>query len=265
MPNKIVTIAGSDSISGGGIQADLATFAEYGVFGFSAITSIVTIVDDDFRIHEIDLTTLKEQLETIFALPDILAIKIGLLPSVEIIGLVSDILAKNQDKFIVCDPVLVFKETSDVSTAHFAQEMIDNIFPYADILTPNLEEAMIFANMQEIRTLDDVHLAARRIIRKGAKSVVIKGGNRLAGDMAYDFYYDGLVSHTFANKKLDVNSNNGSGCTFSSAIASNLANGLPMIVAIEDAKEFVYEGIKHGIAISEELGNVWQAARRKCN
>ena len=262
MPKKILTIAGSDSISGGGIQADLATFSEYGVFGFTAITSIVTILDDQFFIHETELSILREQLETIFAQKDIAAIKIGLLPNIPIIQLVSEFLAKNQDKYIVCDPVLVFKETKNVSTVHFAQELIDAIFPYADIITPNLDEARVLADMQFIHTLEDMHLAARNIVRKGAKSVIIKGGSRLHGEHACDYYFDGIVRQTFETQKLLVNTNNGSGCTFSSAIASNLANGLSMIEAIKDAKDFVYQGIKYGLPIDDSLGNVWQAARR---
>ncbi|MDR2832898.1 MAG: bifunctional hydroxymethylpyrimidine kinase/phosphomethylpyrimidine kinase [Streptococcaceae bacterium] len=262
MPKKIITIAGSDSISGGGIQADLATFSEYGTFGYTAITSIVTIIEDGFHIYETDIKILKEQLDTIFAQKDIAAIKLGLLPNKEIIELVGTYLAKHQDLFIVCDPVLVFKETKDVSTVDLAQELVEHIFPYSDILTPNLAEAMVLADMKAIETLDDMHLAATKILAKGAKSVVIKGGARLNGSIAYDYYYDGKNAETFMNQKLEVNTNNGSGCTFASAITANLANGALMLDAIKDAKDFVYQGIKLGVPINDEIGNVWQGARR---
>lgn len=262
MPNRILTIAGSDTLSGGGLQADLVTFSEYGNVGFTAITSIVTVVQEEFFIHPIEQRLFKEQLKTIQSLPKMDGIKIGLLPNVAMIKEVGGFLQKNQEAFVVCDPVLVFKETGTQVVENEAQAMIQHIFPFADIVTPNKEEARVLSEMCEIHTIDEMKAAAEKIHRLGAKSVVVKGGARLDGGLAVDVFYDGIDFLTLETKKLDTLNNNGAGCTFASAITSAKVNGMTVQEAIIDAKDFVYQGIQHGVVLTDTIGNVWQSARR---
>ncbi|SJZ48541.1 pyridoxine kinase [Pilibacter termitis] len=265
MPKKIITIAGSDSLSGGGVQADLATFSQYGLFAFSALTSIVTVVEDDFVIHEITSMLLTEQLETIFAFENISAIKIGLLPNVEIIRLVGEYLKNHANIPVILDTVMVFKETGTVTLSEIKEAMIEYLFPFAEIVTPNLEEAKVLSGMETINTIEEMEVAARRIHALGVKNVVIKGGERLAGVDACDVLFDGEVMREFHAKKLSGNRNNGAGCTFASAIAANIALSRSIYDAVSDAKEFVYEGIQNGVELTNEIGNVWQGARNHKN
>lgn len=128
MVKKLLTIAGSDSLSGGGIQADLATFNEFGYFGLSVITSIVTVTNDNFKIYPTDLKIIQAQLDSTLALDDIAAIKVGLLPTVDIIDLVAEYL-KKVDVPVIVDPVMVFKETDSTNTDFLVQEIKNQLLP----------------------------------------------------------------------------------------------------------------------------------------
>jgi pyridoxine kinase len=261
MPKKIITIAGADSLSGGGIQADLATFAEYGLFGFSAITSIVTVVNEEFLIHDMPLALVREQLDTIFAIPDIAGIKVGLLPTREIIELVGEYLAQHHDIPVVVDPVMAFKETDDVLVSEIATTMKERLLPFATVVTPNLVEASILADMR-IENVDDMQVAAQKIAEFGPQHVVVKGGNRIPGTEAIDVLFDGATFEIMRSEKLAGTLNNGAGCTFASAIASGITKGVDVLTAVKDAKAFVYAGIQQGVPVLPDLGDVWQGARR---
>jgi pyridoxine kinase len=263
MTKKILTIAGSDSISGGGIQADLATFSQYGHFSFTAITSIVTIVDGEFVIHEVDAEILEQELRTIFSIAEIDTIKIGLLPSVKIIKIVSSFLKDHANIPIIVDPVLVFKEKNEINLTKIINTMVEEIFPYATIITPNLDEARLLSGIEQINTVEDMKIVSEKLIEMGAKSVVIKGGSRINGQIAVDVLNNKNQLSIFESKKINSNNNNGAGCTFASAIASNVINGSTLEFAVKDAKDFVYKGIEHGITLSDDIGNVFQGARGK--
>jgi pyridoxine kinase len=260
MPKKILTIAGSDTLSGGGLQADLATFSEYGLFGMTAITSIVTEISDEFFIHPVNEKIFVEQLQTLDKF-DIAGIKIGLLPTPEIIFAVEKFLQEFQHVPVVLDPVLVFKETGDAKMNEMKRLMVERLFPFADIVTPNLVEAQLLSET-EIHTLADMEQAAKIIHSFGPRYVVIKGGARAPGNIAVDVLFNGSEFVELSVEKIQSVSNNGAGCTFSSSIASNLVLGLSMDEAVRDAKEFVYAGIQNGIPLTENIGNVWQGARR---
>ncbi|MDR3156350.1 MAG: bifunctional hydroxymethylpyrimidine kinase/phosphomethylpyrimidine kinase [Lactobacillales bacterium] len=261
MPKKVVTIAGSDSLSGGGLQADLATFNEYGLFGLSVITSIVTFIDDQVAIHPVDVSILHEQLATTFSLGDIEGIKLGLLPCVESVEVVSQWIQEQKSTLIVVDPVLAFKEDGKLHDLEIIEAMKGLLFPFADIITPNLLEAEIFSGMK-IRSMSDMEEVAKKLFQCGSKAVVIKGGTRLSGNTAVDLFFDGEHTQIFKLPKLSQNMNNGAGCTFASAILAGKLSGMDNLSSIEQAKRFVYEGILHGIFVNETYGNVWQAADR---
>lgn len=238
---KVLAISGSDILSGGGFQADLATYSQYGIYGFVAITSIVTTTQDGegFVITATDLSLFQQQLDS---LADVAfdAIKIGLLPSVEIAELTLAFIKQHQEIPIILDPVLVFKENDDHEITKMKATLLA-FLPYVTVITPNLREAAILTGMP-IDTPADMETAAIRLCHLGSQHTIIKGGNRMDQSLARDLYYDGQIVKIFV-KPLVSNNNNGAGCTFASAIASNLAISTPMVAAIEQSKAFTYQAI----------------------
>ncbi|MDR1521483.1 MAG: bifunctional hydroxymethylpyrimidine kinase/phosphomethylpyrimidine kinase [Streptococcaceae bacterium] len=261
MPKKIVTIAGSDTLAGGGLQADLATFHEYGLLAFTAITSIVTESCGNICIYPVAKSILCEQLTTIFSLTDIKGIKLGLLPSVEIIKIVSKLLQENPEMIVVVDPVLIFKEDVKVDITEIIAAMKELIFPFVDLITPNLLEAELFSK-KKINTSLDMKEIAVKLSQYGSKNVVIKGGARILGKDAVDVFFDGNKIHILKLPKILQNTNNGAGCTFASVILAMMVKGVDILASIKQAKVFVYNGIFHGLWIDEKHGNVWQGAQR---
>ncbi|MDR3241959.1 MAG: bifunctional hydroxymethylpyrimidine kinase/phosphomethylpyrimidine kinase [Lactobacillaceae bacterium] len=262
-PKIILTIAGSDILSGGGIQADLATFTEYGLFGLSVITSIVTVKADTFTITLIDLDLVAAQLASIEENYQLSAIKIGLVPSVEMIKLVGTFVQRvGQNIPVVVDPVMVFKENGSVPIQELVDAFKSDLLPFATVTTPNLTETKMLAGGIEIANEVDLQVAAQNILDSGAKAVVAKGGTRLNKKTAIDVLVAKDVVKVFQAPIVNAKFNNGAGCTFSSAIASQLALGQEIETAVQNAKDFVFQGIKHGVAISPEFGNVWQGANR---
>lgn len=262
---KIITIAGSDILSGGGVQADLATFNEYGLFGLSAITSIVTVNQHDFDIHEVPISVLAKQLTSLGELSDIKGIKVGLLPSVAHIDLVSQFIKQYVGRVpIVIDPVMAFKETDSVNASELATAIKQKLLPLATVVTPNLIEAELLTQ-QAIHSEADLLTIAEMLHKIGPKTVVVKGGVRLDGDMASDAVISEDTKKVIKLPKIERPFNNGAGCTFSAAIASQIAQNVPVLMAIDDAKDFVHHGILHGINLNDDfkVGNVWQAARRR--
>jgi len=265
MPHKILTIAGSDSLAGGGVQADLATFSNYEYFGLSVLTAIVTITPTDFKIYPIDSKIIEAQLQSALALDDIVAIKVGLLPTPEIIQLVSTYLAKINVPIVV-DPVMVFKETTQINIKSIADTLKTQLLPLATVVTPNLNEAQILAN-QPINSIDDMKQAAKTIAHYGSKNIVVKGGSNIPGSQAIDLLFNHKESYVFYQDKIHTSSlyHNGAGCTLSASLAANLGHSFDIVHAFKDAKDFVWQGIQNGVTLNSEFsdGNVWQGARRQ--
>lgn len=262
---KIVTIAGSDSLAGGGIQADLATFDEYNFQGLSVITSIVTVTQSDFLIHEIAPELVLEQMQSIFALDDIAAVKIGLLPTQTHVVMVADFLKSHVKGIpIIVDPVMVFKESDQANTTKMVQAMKTYLLPIATVVTPNLPETELLSS-QKITTVSDLTRAAEQLLQDGCQAVYAKGGTRLDGAQVKDVLVEktGVVS-IFEQPKLTTHTNNGAGCTLSAAIASNLGQTKSLTDAAKAAQAFVHAGIEHGVLLNQsfEIGNVWQGAQR---
>lgn len=253
MKKKILTIAGSDPFAGGGLQADLKTFEDHGIFGLSALTCVAVVEYDEFIVHDIEPQLLEAQLETILTNVSIDGIKIGLIHNLKSVQIIKKYL-KSTNIPIVLDPVLAFKETESIYHQDYIQA-ITGLFPLTDIITPNLKEAELLTNMQ-ITTIADLRMAGKKLLELGANRVVIKGGDRFPGEIAYDLFYDDKL-HLLAKPKLESININGAGCTFASAIASNLVLGYDMYEAITKSKEFVYHAIENGIHISDNAGNVW--------
>jgi pyridoxine kinase len=264
---KTLTIAGSDSSGGAGLQADLKTFEEYGTYGLTAITSIVTMDPDNGWSHgvtAIDPLLLKQQIKTATAGGEIAAMKTGMLPNVEIIKIVKETLENGDIKNIVIDPVMVCKGEAEVLNPENADALRDMLIPLATVATPNLFEAGVLSGMGKLKGLEDMKEAAVKICALGAKSVVIKGGKSLENGDAIDLFYDGKEFEVFSLPKLPTNNNHGAGCTFAAAVAAGLATGLSVRDAVCKAKDFAYAAIKHGFAFNQYVGPVYHAAYRLC-
>ncbi|MBS4206857.1 pyridoxine/pyridoxal/pyridoxamine kinase [Bacillus sp. FJAT-50079] len=259
---KTLTLAGSDSSGGAGIQADLKTFQENGVYGMTALTSIVTMDPNNGWNHEvfpIDVATVEKQLNTILSV-GIDAMKTGMLGSVDIIELGARKMDEHQMANIVIDPVMVCKGEDEVLQPENTEAMRELLVPRATIVTPNLFEAWQLAKTGPIKTIDDMKEAAAKIHELGAKNVVIKGGVGIEHDKAVDLFYDGTDFTLFKEPKLETTYNHGAGCTFAAAITANLAKGKSVRDAVEAAKQFVTAAIEHGWKLNEYVGPVMHGA-----
>lgn len=262
---KTLTVAGSDSSGGAGIQADLKTFEEYGTYGLSALTTIVTMDPDQdwhHRVYPIDAALVAEQLKTILAGGPVAAMKTGMLGSVEIIQVVEAMIKANDQKNVVIDPVMVCKGEDEVLNPESADAIRDLLLPLATVVTPNLFEAGVLSGLGKLSTLDDMKQAAIKIHEIGAENVVIKGGKALDGDHAIDLYYDGQEFTVYETQKIEPAHNHGAGCTFAAAITGGLANGLNVKEAVAKAKDFVTEAIASGYQFNEYVGPVFHAGYR---
>lgn len=254
MTKAVLTIAGSDTLAGGGLQSDLKTFENYQLFGVTAITCIAVVKNREFEIKDLPSELLKDQLNTIDESLNLAGIKIGLVHQLDSLEIVKNFLQFFHSP-IVLDPVMAFKETDHVYSETYREKLIE-LFPLATIVTPNLKEAEILSQ-QKITNLEEMKQAAKKIVALGAPTVVIKGGERLSGDLASDLFFDGTQLEFFSKPKLTSGAINGAGCSFASAITSNLVLGEPLIDAIRHSKEYVYQGIKNGILLKNGEGNVW--------
>jgi pyridoxine kinase len=259
---KTLTIAGSDTSGGAGIQADLKTFQEHGVYGMTALTTVVTMDPNNHwhhNVHPLSIETLEAQLETVLSV-GIDAMKTGMLGTVEIIELA----AKKMDQFgldkVVIDPVMVCKGEDEVLNPETTDAMREHLLQRATVVTPNLFEAGQLAQTGPIKTIEGMKEAAKKIHDLGAKNVVIKGGKQLEHDKALDLFFDGSEFTIFEEEKVETTYNHGAGCTFAAAITSNLANGQDVKESVENAKTFVTAAIKHGFKLNEYVGPVMHGA-----
>lgn len=246
--NYILALSGNDIFSGGGLHADLTTYTVHKLHGFVAVTCLTAMTEKGFEVFPTDSTIFAHQLTSLKNVP-FSAIKIGLLPNVEISEQALEVIQAHQDIPVVLDPVLVCKETHDTEVSQLRDELL-KFFPYVTIITPNLAEAQLLIQ-RDIQTVEEMKQAARDLYELGAKHVVIKGGNRLDKDKAIDVYYDGQTIEVLESPILTSN-NVGAGCTFASSIASQLLLGKNPLEAVRLSKEFVYRAIE----TSDEYGVV---------
>src|SRR3954452_24309257 len=236
---KVLTIAGSDSSGGAGLQADIKTFQELGVYGMTGITCIVTMDPKGWHhnVFPIDVTILEKQLDTILSV-GIDGMKTGMLGTVEIIELVARKIDEHQLKNVVIDPVMVCKGEDEVLNPETTDAMRELLLPRAYVVTPNLFEAGQLAQTGPVKTLEQMKQAAVKIHDLGAKYVVIKGGSKLlTEEKSIDLLYDGKDFTIFESEKVETNFTHGAGCTFSAAITAELAKGSSVVEAVEVAKD----------------------------
>jgi hydroxymethylpyrimidine/phosphomethylpyrimidine kinase len=248
-----LTIAGSDSSGGAGIQADLKTFQAHGVFGMSAITAVtVQNTRKVYDIQEMRPDIVKGQIACLF--DDILihAVKIGMVSDVVLIEAVADALGQVQRPPVVLDPVMISKSGYALLQEDAQQALVARLFPLAEVVTPNIFEAERLVG-HAIRSVSEMQTAAKEILALGARKVVVKGGH-LGDAQATDVLYDGLAFRELSAPRCDTPNTHGTGCTFSSAIAANLALGHPFFEAVAKAKSYISGAIRNALAIGRGHG-----------
>ena len=252
MIKKVLTIAGSDCSGGAGIQADLKTFSAHGVFGMSVIVSVVA--ENTSRVIDIqDITPemIEKQIDAVFEDIEVDAVKVGMLSTPECMRAVAGKLRQYKPEHVVIDPVMYAKNGCLLMDPSAVDALIETILPLADVLTPNIPEAERITGM-EIRSVTDMEAAARKIHDMGSKTVIVKGGHAIGN--ALDVLFDGKQMYHFETQRIATKNTHGTGCTFSSAIASQLALSMDICKAVEKAKAYVTTAITHSLAIGKGCG-----------
>jgi len=251
---KVLTIAGSDSGGGAGIQADLKTFSAHGVFGMSVITAITaqnTI--GVFAVQDILPEIIAKQIEAVFEDIEVDAIKIGMVSQIPSITAIAGALARYQARNIVLDPVMISKSGFDLLKPEAKEALIEHLLPAAAVVTPNIHEAQAISGIK-ISGVADMERAAHMIFQLGPQNVLVKGGH-LKGQ-AVDVFYNGKEMKHFVAPRIDSHHTHGTGCTLSSAIAANLALGFSVGDAVQNAKEYITEAILHAFPVGKGEGPV---------
>jgi hydroxymethylpyrimidine/phosphomethylpyrimidine kinase len=251
---KALTIAGSDSGAGAGIQADLKTFAALGVYGTSAITAITA--QNTVGVSAICALSPKLVAAQIDAVMEDIgadAVKTGMLANAAIIETVARKIRQHRLEKVVVDPVMVATSGDLLITKSAVAALRARLIPLATVVTPNIPEAEELTGMT-IRRAQEVEEAARRIVALGARSVVIKGGHRKGP--AIDLFYDGKKFRALYAPRIRTTNTHGTGCTFSAAIAANLAQGKKLETAVTLAKQFITEAIRRAFPVGAGHGPV---------
>ncbi|MCK8603469.1 bifunctional hydroxymethylpyrimidine kinase/phosphomethylpyrimidine kinase [Desulfoferrobacter suflitae] len=251
---RALTIAGSDSGGGAGIQADLKTFAALGVYGMSAITALTAQNTVGVQaVVELDADFVSMQVHSVVTDIGVDAVKTGMLSSAPIIARVAADMEKFAIENLVVDPVMIAKSGDRLLREEAIDTMIHRLFPLAMVVTPNLHEASALTGMA-VEEAPAMKEAARIIKDFGPRYVVIKGGHLEGAPM--DILYDGKHFIKFANVRHNTPHTHGTGCTFASAIAAGLARGFSVEKAVESAKDYITGAIEKGLAIGKGRGPV---------
>lgn len=246
-PPKALTIAGSDSGGGAGIQADLKTFAAHGVYGSSALTAITaqnTLAVT--AVHNIPIDVIAAQIDAVMEDIGADAVKTGMLSSSEIVNTVALAVQRHGIEHLVVDPVMVAKSGDRLLQEDAVQAVVNQLLPLAYVVTPNIPEAEVLAGVA-VHNEHEMIDAAKRIAERGPRIVIVKGGH-LSGP-PIDIAFDGSTVSYFETPRVNTTATHGTGCTFSSAIAANLARGLRVQDAIEQAKQYLYRSLLNAFEI----------------
>ncbi|WP_018663604.1 bifunctional hydroxymethylpyrimidine kinase/phosphomethylpyrimidine kinase [Heyndrickxia acidiproducens] len=261
---KALTIAGSDSGGGAGIQADLKTFQELEVYGMSVITAVTAQNTLGVQgVFPLSTEAVIRQIDSIAEDMGTDALKTGMLFDAAIIEAVAEKIKVNHWEKTVVDPVMIAKGGETLLKKDAVSALKDKLLPLSFIATPNIPEAEIISGM-EIQSFSDMKEAARKIAACGVRYVVIKGGHQEESTLSRDTLYDGRYFYDFPAKRFATKNTHGTGCTFSAAITAELAKGAAVIDAIETAKEFITAAIEDGIQIGSGHGptNHWAYRKR---
>ena len=249
---KAMTIAGSDSGGGAGVQADLKTFAALGVYGASTLTAVTaqnTVAVT--AVHDIPTDVITAQIDAVLTDIGADAVKTGMLSSSDIIECVCEALEVHGVQRLVVDPVMIAKSGDALLREDAIGSLRTRLLPLAMVVTPNIPEAEALTETTIVSDAD-VRRAAEAIVGMGARSVVVKGGHREGP--ATDLFYDGKEFKEFTAPRFDTVNTHGTGCTFASAVAVGLARGMVVTDAVALAKDYVTEGIRHSFSIGQGHG-----------
>ncbi|WP_319408131.1 bifunctional hydroxymethylpyrimidine kinase/phosphomethylpyrimidine kinase [uncultured Desulfosarcina sp.] len=249
-----LTIAGSDSSGGAGIQADLKTFQALGVFGMSAVTAVtVQNTQKVYDIQEMRPQIVHDQIVCLFEDIAIHAVKIGMVASIPLVEAIARALnAIDPLPPVILDPVMISKSGYALLQPDARAALVRHLFPLARVVTPNLPEAEALLG-KTIADIDAMKTAAREISALGAKMVVVKGGH-LGGGSATDVLFDGADFRLLENRRIDTVNTHGTGCTFSSAIAAYMARGESFFDAVAQAKTYITGAIENAFALGKGCG-----------
>jgi hydroxymethylpyrimidine/phosphomethylpyrimidine kinase len=257
---RALTIAGSDSGGGAGIQADLKTFLALGCHGMSAITALTaqnTVAVTG--IHEVPPEFVIQQIDAVAADIGVDAAKTGMIASSALVEAVAKGIESNGIERLVVDPVFVSKHRDRLLAEDAVAALKGRLIPLALVVTPNLYEAEGLVG-SEVTSLDEMREAAREVHAMGPRSVLVKGGH-LQSERAVDVFFDGRDMLELDGPRFDTDDTHGTGCALSAAIAARLAHGDDLVAAVRAAKEFVSGAIEHSIRIGKGFGPVNPAWR----
>ncbi len=251
---RCLTIAGSDSGGGAGIQADLKTFAALGGYGMSVLTAITAQNTMGVQaVFELPATLVAQQIDSVVTDIGVDAVKTGMLANAEIIAVVAEKARQYQWPHLVVDPVMVAKSGDPLLHPDARAALIALLFPLATVVTPNLPEARALTGL-EIATTQEMEQAAQAIHAMGPRWVVVKGGH-LSGD-SIDVLFDGRQFTYFRSPRIETRHTHGTGCTFASAIATGLAKGLSVPEAVQQAKDYITTALRHAPGLGQGHGPV---------
>ena len=248
-PAVALTIAGSDSGGGAGIQADLKTFHAFGVFGTSAVTAITA--QNTVRVsavHTVPIKVVRAQIDAVMGDLDPAAVKTGMLATAEMVVEVARAITHHRLDHFVLDPVMVATSGDSLLGKDAEEALVRDLLPQAELITPNLHEARILTG-REIATPADMSWAARELVRMGARAALVKGGH-LSAEEIVDVLWDGSAEHTWSRPRIATVNTHGTGCTLSAGVTANLALGVPLKDAVDGALDFV----ARAIATASDLG-----------
>jgi hydroxymethylpyrimidine/phosphomethylpyrimidine kinase len=258
---RALTIAGSDSGGGAGIQADLKTFSAYGVFAMTAITAITVQNTEGVSGYEaVSAAVVAAQIRSVATDIGVDAAKTGMLASAAIVEAVADVVVETGIANLVVDPVFVSTHGNALMAAGAVGAVRASILPLATIVTPNLSEAAGLTGI-EVATRDDMRRAADALLDAGANAVLVKGGHLPGTDDAgesADLFADGEREEWLVAERIDTANTHGTGCTLSAAIAASLAGGAELLEAVRSGKAFVTEAIRHALPLGRGIGPVDQ-------
>lgn len=260
---KALTIAGSDSGGGAGIQADLKTFQELEVYGMSALTAVTA--QNTLGVHAVYPMTAEAVVKQIQAIGDDIgtdAVKTGMLFNAEIIEAVSENIRKYQWENLVVDPVMIAKGGASLLQSEAVTAMKQYLLPLAKVITPNIPEAEVLTGMS-IGTYEQKQEVARKLHEFGVQNIVIKGGHDENQTESTDLLFDGRNFYTFTSKRIQTKNTHGTGCTFSAAITAQLAKGRTIFDAVQLGKNFIQAAIEEQLEIGQGHGptNHWAFKR----
>ena len=250
---RALTIAGSDSGGGAGIQADLKVFTVFGVYGTSAITALTA--QNTVGVHGVHVVPpdfVRAQIDAILGDIGTDAAKTGMLANAAIVGEVARAVRDHAIERLVVDPVMVAQSGAALIENEAVHALREELIPRAMLITPNVPEAEILAEMS-IATVAEQRVAARKLIARGARAVLLKGGH-LGGDEAVDIFDDGRIVQELRAARIHADHTHGTGCQMSAAITAGVAAGRPLNEAITEAKHFITAAIAGGLALGRGHG-----------